>query len=99
MTVMKKYLIAFSISTLFLLAACNKSEDKTTAQLTPVLPMLKAKDLADLSRNELDELERRCLGLTHPTCTELKSDDFKKWMKTNTLICDFTGKRCENIKR
>jgi hypothetical protein len=42
------------------------------------IPHYNASDLAKLSKNEFDEIERRCIGANHPTCDAMKSDSFRR---------------------
>jgi len=51
------------------------------------IPSLTLKQILDLSKNERQELERRCLGVSHPTCTELKSESFKKLRDLRISLC------------
>ena len=45
-------------------------------------------ELAKLSKNQFEEIERRCIGVTHPTCTQLTSESYKN-------IYDFLKSSCE----
>ncbi len=54
----------------------------------PNIPDLKRSEIMELSKNERQELERRCLGVSHPTCIELKSKSFKMLMGLKFTTCE-----------
>lgn len=90
-----KYLMALVIAAF--LSACQKSEgtagqksEGTAEQAAPQqrsIPDLTVDSLLNLSRNERDELERRCLGASHQTCANLKGDSFKKMLELKKAFC------------
>ena len=81
-----------AIVALTLLAACTREASDETAKqassTSPNIPTLDASQILDLSKIEQDELQRRCLGVTHPTCAELKSDSFKNLRNLRKSMCE-----------
>ena len=59
----------------------------------PIIPNLKVDQLLKMSKNERQELERRCLGVSHPTCSELKGDGFRKMMDLEVSYCKSNAAR------
>lgn len=79
-----KNLHLLTVSLLVATVGCSKQETPVVQQL----PAMNEVQLAELNRNERQELERRCLGVTHPTCTALKSDFFKQLLNVKLAVCD-----------
>jgi hypothetical protein len=52
------------------------------------IPTLTVAELIALSKNETDEIERRCLGVAHPTCLKLKSESYSKSFQLEKSFCD-----------
>ncbi len=90
-----KLIIATSI--LASLLACGDQNNASTPQVsaTPSIPTYTLNQLLDMTKNERQEIERRCLGVTHQTCTDLKSDSFRKLKEVRISSCNvdasFTG--------
>lgn len=86
---MKNLVEFFSIAiVLILLTACNNNKENALVEPKgPTIPTLSAAQIMDMSKNERQELERRCLGITHPTCTELKGDEFAKLKNRKLQRC------------
>ena len=85
-----KYILVSSA--LVLLAACGKEDEASSepkAPLIPIIPTLTADQLIEMSKNERQELERRCLGVSHPTCTALKGNYFKELKMMKLSTCRF----------
>ena len=77
-----------SLLAVMALSACGQKESSTAAAPTePPFPSFTVAELLKLSRNERQELERRCLGLSNTTCTALKSDSFKNGFNLNMSFC------------
>lgn len=72
---------------LLLLTACGQKESVVEIPKGPPIPTLTVSQILDMSKNERQELERRCLGVTHATCTELKSDSFNKLKDFRIASC------------
>lgn len=72
----------------FSLLAATLGCSQQDAPVLQHLPAMNEAQLAELNRNERQELERRCLGVTHPTCTALKSDFFKQLLNAKLAVCD-----------
>lgn len=72
---------------LLMLVACGQKEAAVEVPKGPPIPTLNVSQILDMSKNERQELERRCLGVTHPTCTELKSDSFNKLRDFRIASC------------
>jgi len=77
---------------LSLIVGCERREsDSASATPTPTgpnIPSLDVSQLANLTKNERDEIERRCLGANHPTCDALKSDSFRKLWELKVAHCN-----------
>jgi hypothetical protein len=69
-----------------LLAACGKNQTENKAEV-PKVPNLTFDDLTKLSKNEREELERRCLGVSHPTCVQLKGNSLKNHLDLKKSFC------------
>lgn len=84
--------LSLAVAILTLLAACERSPTSASttsgAPSVPSIPTLDATQILDLSKNEQSELERRCLGVTHPTCTEMKSEGFKSLRDLRKSLCE-----------
>jgi len=74
-------------SALVLLAACGKEDEASSEPKAPLIPTLTSTQLIEMSKNERQELERRCLGISHPTCTVLKGDSFNSLKKAYLASC------------
>lgn len=78
-----------------LLTACDKQkehEPKEVVKVEPPFPSLSIYEILALNKNERAELERRCLGVQHQTCTNFKSEEFVK-------LDDQSKKLCESFRR
>lgn len=73
-------------------AACGDSSSggssKTSQPSQPNIPSYDLSSVRQLSKNERQELERRCLGIDHPTCTLLKSDSLKRLENLDRSFCE-----------
>ena len=73
-------------------AACGNSgsgdSSNTSQPSQPNIPSYDLSSVHQLSKNERQELERRCLGVDHPTCTLLKSDSLKKLENLDRSFCE-----------
>ena len=81
-----KLVLALSLATV--ITAC---ENKNTVQVepkTPAIPTLTVNQIMDMSKNERQELERRCLGVTHETCAALKSESFETLKRLRISMCN-----------
>ena len=83
-----KLIIATSI--LASLLACGDQNNANTPPVsaTPSIPTYTLNQLLDMTKNERQEIERRCLGITHQTCTDLKSDSFRKLKELRISTCN-----------
>ena len=54
------------LSFVVLLTACDKPPTELEKSPIPIVS-----DWMALSKNEFEEIERRCIGVSHPTCTVL----------------------------
>lgn len=79
-----KYTLAACV--VVLLAACGQKEAVIEVP-TPPIPTLSVSEIIDMSKNERQELERRCLGVSHETCSNLKSDSFQKRKDLRIAMC------------
>ena len=83
----------FVLISCFLVVACGKRDYDPPPSAEPIksvepkIPYFSVSDLTKLSKNERQELERRCLGSSHKTCEKLKSEDFKNVMKLEQSFC------------
>jgi hypothetical protein len=73
--------------TLLMLTACGKKDETVAEPKAPPIPTMTVNQILDMSKNERQELERRCLGISHPTCNELKGDSFKKLKDLRISMC------------
>lgn len=73
-------------------AACGNSSNggssNTSQPYQPNIPSYDVSSVSGLSKNERQELERRCLGVDHPTCTLLKSDLLKAMDNLDQSLCE-----------
>lgn len=71
------------------LTACDQQQqsDKATP-IEPPFPSLTTSQLLELNKNERAELQRRCLGVSNKTCTDFKSDSFKRTDDALKALCD-----------
>lgn len=70
-------------------AVKNSSSGSNTSQSSqPNIPSYDVSSVRALSKNERQELERRCLGVDHPTCTLLKSDSLKTMEDLDRAFCE-----------
>ena len=53
----------------------------------PSFPYFSTSQIADMSNNERQELERRCLGLKNETCDNLKSKEVQSLIETKVGVC------------
>lgn len=71
--------------------ACGNSSSSGSNTSQPSQPNIPSYDVSSvraLSKNERQELERRCLGVDHPTCTLLKSDSLKNMDDLDRSFCE-----------
>jgi len=76
-----------------------KGKDIDIGNLTeskPSIPVLTVEKLLDLNKNEIQEIERRCIGISHVTCENLKSDGYKKLWELKKSLCK-TGKTLDKF--
>lgn len=85
-----KIIIKFTLAALVFLfiRACGKRDEVVTGPKESMIPNLTVNQILDLTRNERQELERRCLGSSNTTCIELKSELY-------TTLRDMKISRCE----
>ena len=73
-------------------AACGNSgsdgSSNTSQPSKPNIPSYDVSSVLQLSKNERQELERRCLGVDHPTCTLLKSNSLKTMEDLDRSSCE-----------
>ena len=72
------------------IAGCSQQSGETSVAATskePPFPSFSLEQLLDLNKNERAELERRCLGVSNPTCDEFKGDPFKKQDAFRKSLC------------
>lgn len=69
------------------LVACGNKDVAESAPKKPDVPSISYSELTELTKNERQELERRCLGVDHPTCTELKGSALKNWIELEISSC------------
>jgi hypothetical protein len=86
MKILIKLLFAFAI--VVSLAACDEQKSVVVETKSPPIPDLTLNQILDMSKNERQELERRCLGVTHKTCTDLKSDSFRRAKEFRIASCN-----------
>jgi hypothetical protein len=79
--------LILAASAIALLVACGKKDETITEPKAPSIPIMTLNEILDMSKNERQELERRCLGVSHPTCTELKGDSFKRSKDFRVSLC------------
>jgi len=76
------------VASVFLfLAACGKKDEVTEETAVPPIPNMTVNQIVKMTKNERQELERRCLGVSHETCTNLKSDEFEKSKAFDLALC------------
>lgn len=82
----------WATSLCLVVAACGNSGsvggNSTPQPSQPNIPSYDLSSASDLSKNERQELERRCLGVDHPTCTLLKSDSLKNLDNFSKALCE-----------
>lgn len=71
------------IATMFF--GCDQKASESSA--VKVIPDFNLDALIKLSVNEKNELERRCLGVNHPTCNTLKSKEYKDKIESWRKAC------------
>lgn len=81
-----KFKISWVLCVVALLVACGKNQTENKAE-EPKVPNLTFDDLTKLSKNERQELERRCLGVSHPTCTQLKGSSLQNHLDLKKAFC------------
>ena len=81
--------VALVLTVALTLVACgNKDHDvKESAPKKPDIPNMTLDMLTKLTKNERQELERRCLGVDHPTCTELKGKGLQNHIDVQVYFC------------
>jgi len=79
--------LILAASAVALLAACGQKEAVVEVPKAPSIPTMTVREILDMSKNERQELERRCLGVSHPTCTELKGDSFRQLKDFRISLC------------
>ena len=83
---MKKIIFVALVATVTLVA-CGNKDVAVSAPQKPDVPYMSLSQLTELSKNERQELERRCLGVDHPTCTELKGSSLQTQINFKVSSC------------
>jgi len=83
---MKNLIYIFIIFNVFFVA-CSERQDVQSSATEPSIPNFSVSELTKLSKNERQELERRCLGSSHMTCLNLKSESFKNSIELDKSFC------------
>lgn len=85
-----------------MLTACDQQKTAADQQNTqvpseqkenrgPEIPILSVNQILDLSKNEFNEIERRCLGARSETCTNMKSESYTTLRDLRKSLCE-TGR-------
>ena len=95
---MKNFIFAVLATTL--LSACN--DPKPPVKAKPSIP--EVYNWNNLSENEFQEIERRCLGVSHPTCDGLAKGrrervDTKRVMDNFDKSMDSLGRAADALYR
>jgi hypothetical protein len=95
---MKNFIFAVLATTF--LSACNDPKPPVVAK--PSIP--KVSNWNNLSENEFQEIERRCLGVSHPTCDGLDKgrrdrEDTKRVMDNLGKAIDATNRNADALYR
>lgn len=77
--------IAFCLATT---GCIDSNTSQSSDPSKPIIPSYTISEVRELSKNERQELERRCLGLDHPTCVILKSDTLKEMDSLDKSFCE-----------
>ena len=80
--------IIFAVLAVTLLSACDQPQPPAVQK--PSIP--RVSNWIDLSENEFQEIERRCLGVSHPTC-----DGLSKGRESRKRLADFR-KQLDKVK-
>lgn len=84
---LKTVKFVLAVTAVATLVACGKQEVAVEKPKEPQIPELTASELLDMTKNERQEIERRCIGQSHTTCSELKGDSFKKMKDFRISLC------------
>jgi hypothetical protein len=85
MKVATKLILAFYIITSQV--ACDSKHDAKVEPKTQLIPKLTLTEIMNMTKNERQELERRCLGVSHETCSLLKSESFENLKRLHISGC------------
>lgn len=73
------------------ISACGQNDDATLRAATksePQIPSMTITELVALNKNERAEMDRRCLGVQHKTCSDYKSEAFRKVDDLERSFCN-----------
>lgn len=70
------------------LVACDNNSAGSRTD-SPSIPNYSIDKILDMSKNERQELERRCLGISHQTCSNLSSGSFRERKESRLKICNY----------
>ena len=84
-----KNAIKYTLAAIFfaLLTACGEKAEPKAEPKAPSIPTMSVHQILDMSQNQRQELERRCLGVSHPTCDEFAKGSVKRLMELRISLC------------